>query len=142
VGELQQENVRLARRWFEEVWNQRRAETVHELLLPDSVGHTEHGDLVGPGPFLEVRAALLGALPDLRVTVEDTVAEGDNVVVRWSAVGTPAGAAGGPVRFRGMTWIRVRGGKFVEGWDAWNAGALMQQLAGPAGQGGGAPAGG
>lgn len=139
MGELQQENVRLARRWFEEVWNQRRAQTAHELLLPDSVGHTEHGDLVGPAPFLEVRAALLAALPDLRVSIEETVAEGDNVVVRWSAGGTPAGAAREPVRFRGMTWVRVRGGKFVEGWDAWNAGALTQQLAG---QGGGAPAGG
>jgi len=33
-----QENVQVARRWFEEVWNQRRTETVHELLAADSVG--------------------------------------------------------------------------------------------------------
>jgi hypothetical protein len=37
-------------------------------------------------------------------------------------------ATGKPVRFRGITWMRFRGGKIAEGWDAWNAGGLMQQL--------------
>jgi steroid delta-isomerase-like uncharacterized protein len=132
------ENAALARRWFEEVWNQRRVETVYELLLPDSVGHLEHGDAVGPEPFLAFHAELVAALPDLQLTVEDTVAEGDNVVVRWSASGTHQGrcfgceATGRPVSFRGITWIRIREGKLVEGWDSWNVGGLVQQLAGPA----------
>jgi steroid delta-isomerase-like uncharacterized protein len=133
-----QENARLARRWFDEVWNQGREETVRELLLPDSIGHLEHGDVVGPEAFLGVHAEFLKAFPDLWVTVEETVAEGDNVVVRWSASGTHAGdglgckATNKPVQFRGLTWMRVRGDKLVEGWDAWNAGALMQQLGGTA----------
>jgi hypothetical protein len=59
---------------------QRRTETVYQLLLRESVGHSEQGD----GAGLKVRVAL-DALPDLRVTVAD----GDNVVVRWSASGTP-----------------------------------------------------
>src|SRR5688500_10444557 len=47
------ENVRLARRWFEEVWNQRRTETVYELLTADSLCRSETGPLRGPEPFLE-----------------------------------------------------------------------------------------
>jgi steroid delta-isomerase-like uncharacterized protein len=131
-----EENAALARRWFEEVWNQRRTATVHELLRPDSVGHLQSGDVVGPEPFLEVHAQLLQALPDLRVQVEDTVAQGDHVVVRWTATGTHQARgmgcdpAGTQVQFRGMTWIRYHDGKMVEGWDAWDLGGLMQKLRG------------
>lgn len=132
------DNTALARRWFEEVWNQRRTETVHELLRPDSVGHLQTGDVVGPGPFLEVHAELLKALPDVRVRVEDTVAQGDHVVVRWSASGTHRGMGmgcaptGAQVQFFGMTWIRFRDGKMVEGWDAWDLHGLMLKLRGQA----------
>jgi predicted ester cyclase len=86
-----EDNTALARRWFEEIWNQRRTETVHELLRPDSVGHLQTGDVVGPEPFLQVHAEMLRTLPDLRVHVEDTVAQGDQVVVRWLASGTHHG---------------------------------------------------
>jgi steroid delta-isomerase-like uncharacterized protein len=129
----------LARRWMDEVWNQRRAETVHELLTAESVGHTEAGDLTGPGPFLaRVHGPLLAAFPDLNVHIEDALEQGEQVVVRWLATGTHRGdslgcpATGRPVRFRGMTWLRCRGGKLIEGWDCWNQGGLMEQLrAGP-----------
>ncbi len=130
------DNVALARRWFEEVWNQRRTETVHELLRSDSVGHLAAGDVVGPEPFLKVHAELVQTLPDLRVHVEDTVAQGDQVVVRWLASGTHRGQGmgcdptGAQVQFRGMTWLRFEGGKMAEGWDAWDLSGLLQKLRG------------
>jgi steroid delta-isomerase-like uncharacterized protein len=129
-----QKNVEVARRWFDEVWNGRRAETIHELLLPDSVGHLENGDVVGPHAFAAVHAEFLKAFPDLQVTVEDTVAEGDRVVVRWSLSarhhghGLGKAATGKEVKCRGMTWMRLRDGKLVEGWDAWNLGGMMGRL--------------
>src|SRR6185503_12959900 len=67
----------LARRWFEEVWNARRDAAVHELLAENAVAHMEGADLVGPERFLEARAALVGAFPNIRVTVEDVVADVD-----------------------------------------------------------------
>jgi steroid delta-isomerase-like uncharacterized protein len=139
---MSQDNVALARQWFEEVWNQRRTDTIDELLTPESVGHLEGGDLVGPEPFKRLaHAAFLAAFPDLRITVEDTVAEGDRVVVRWSATGTHHGdglghrASGVKVSFRGITWLRFAGGKMMEGWDAWNQGAPLQCLAAAAATG-------
>jgi len=122
----------LARRWFEEVWNARSAETVHELMAPGARAHTEGGEVVGPDNFLQTRAALLGAFPDIHVTVEDFVAKGDQAVVRWSAAARHTGhelgipASGRQVQFRGMTWMTFKDGKIVEGWDAWNLGALLE----------------
>lgn len=129
-----QENTRLARRWFEEVWNGRREETVRELMPPHTVGHMEGMEARGPDDFLAARAALLEAFPDFAVTVEATAAEEDVVAVRWSVSGTHRGASLGfpatsrPVTFRGMTWLRFAGGKIVEGWDSWNQGRLLQSL--------------
>jgi steroid delta-isomerase-like uncharacterized protein len=129
-------NLALARRWFEEVWNQRRTATVHELLEPDSVCHTDRGDMVGPQPFLDFHAQMVQAMPDLRITVEDAIAEGDRVAVRWSVNGTHSGpfqgksGTGKAIHFRGVTWIHYRDGKLVEGFDCFNLDGLMGQLSG------------
>jgi steroid delta-isomerase-like uncharacterized protein len=130
-------NRELARRWFEEVWNARRDDTVRELLADGAVGHMEGGDVVGPDSFLQARAALLGAFPDIQVVVEDVVADGDRAVVRWSAAGRHSGGelgippSGRSMRFRGITWMVFRDGKIVEGWDAWNLGALLEACRSP-----------
>jgi len=95
----------------------------------------EHGDTVGPDAFAQIPRALLTAFPDLRVTVEGTVAEGEDVVSRWTASATHRGEffgiarTGKPVRFGGMSWPRFRDGRLVEGWDSGNVGGLVQQLA-------------
>jgi steroid delta-isomerase-like uncharacterized protein len=129
------DNDRLARRWFEEVWNQRRTETVYELLTPDSICQSEAGPLRGPEAFLDhVYRPFVAAFPDLRVTVEATVSDGDDVVVRWRVNATHTGDAlpfprtGRRVTVRGMTWIRYRDGKMAEGWDCWNQTGLIEAL--------------
>jgi steroid delta-isomerase-like uncharacterized protein len=128
-------NVELARRWFDEVWNQKRTDTIRELIAPDGECQSEGGVLRGPEVFIEqVHTPFLAAFPDLCMDVLGTVAEGDQVVVRWSARGTHSGeglgfpATGRRVSFRGMTWIRYRDGKMVEGLDCWNHAALIQVL--------------
>jgi steroid delta-isomerase-like uncharacterized protein len=132
------ENVNMVRRWIEEVWNQRRTDTIDELLTDESVSHSESGPLRGKDEFKErMHAPLLDAFPDLRVSIEGTVAEGDQVVVRWTATGTHLGVGlglpvtGRPVTFRGMTWVRFRDGKMVEGADCWNQAGLLQSLGAP-----------
>jgi predicted ester cyclase len=131
---MSRDNVLLVRRWFEEVWNQRRAEAIDELLLPTSVGHLESGDVRGGEEFKTVRAQLLSALPDLQLTIDDTVAEGDNVVARWTVYATHEGEGLGmsptrrKVTIHGMTWFRIQGDYILEGWDRWNLGGLITQL--------------
>jgi steroid delta-isomerase-like uncharacterized protein len=132
--ETQQERNRvLAIRWFRQVWNERRVETVDELFAANGIGHTEGGDQ-GPAEFKVARAGLLDAFPDLKLEVEDTAADADHVVVRWrvranhkgNGLGIPA--TGRPVDFRGITWLTFKDGLIVEGWDSWNLGKLLESL--------------
>lgn len=132
---MSNENVARSLRWFEEVWNQRRTDTIDELLMEESVAESEGGLLRGPEEFkTRMHTPFLSAFPDLHVTVENTVAQGEDVVVCWRASGTHGGdglglhATGRPMSIRGMTWHRYRDGKLVQGWDCWNQEGLMNQL--------------
>jgi predicted ester cyclase len=131
---MTEQNRALAIRWFEQVWNVRDEAIIDQVMGPQALGHMEGIDVVGPAEFKKVRDLLLQAFPDLRVTVEATAADRDNVVVRWNATGTHRGsgfgieATGKPVAFRGMTWFVMKERRFVEGWDAWNQGGIVESL--------------
>ncbi|MBN9518159.1 ester cyclase [bacterium] len=88
---MSRENAERSRRWFEEVWNLRRAETIDEFLTPESVGHMEGGDVPGVDAFKAAHAEFVAAFPDLRVEVEAVLADGDDVAVRWRATASHAG---------------------------------------------------
>ena len=124
----------LARRWFDEVWTAQGEPTIDALLADDAIGHMEGAEVRGPTAFKTARAQLLGAFPDLKIRVEEIVTDGDNAVVRWNVTASHDGdhlgipASHQSVRFRGLTWLKFRDGKIVEGWDAWNQGALIQEL--------------
>jgi predicted ester cyclase len=130
----EQENAALARRWFDDLWNKRLDATVHELLDPGAVGHLEGLVVRGVDEFLAARAFILNAFPEFHMTVEDTVAQGDNVAIRWSGTGVHGGELMGiqptnrTVSVRGLTWLRFSNGRIVEGWDAWNQGRLISEL--------------
>jgi len=132
------ENVALMRRWFEEVWNQGKIETVHELLSEDAVGIGQgepSAKIHGPADFIPFVERIRGAFPDMKVTVEDAFGARDKVVVRWSGTMTHTGdqlgipASGKPVQISGITIVRIRDGKIIEGWDNWDQLAMMQQIA-------------
>jgi len=133
---MSQENVALVRRWFEEVWNHRREQTIDELITAESVCHADDGPMRGPDEFRERQyAPFIAAFPDLRVNVEAIIADGDDVVVRWNATGLHSGdglgcpATNRNVCFRGLTWIQVRDGKLVEGWQSSNIPEVVRELA-------------
>lgn len=126
----------LAQRWFEEIWNRKNREAIHGLMEPGAVGCTEGGMVVGPDAFIgEMFETLTTAFPDLHLRIDGIVAEGDEAAVRWRASATHAGRLGNleptgrKVRFAGMTWLKFRDGRVVEGCDRWNLHALMQYLA-------------
>jgi predicted SnoaL-like aldol condensation-catalyzing enzyme len=113
----------VALRWFEEVWNQRNEKSIRELLAENAPGHMEGYEVHGPNDFLPVHRQLLKTMPDMKIEIEDTLSDTDDVVVRWKCT-----ACNHQIVFSGMTWFKVRNGKIVEGWDRWNYGALMQRL--------------
>lgn len=131
---MENQAAMLGRRWFEEVWNDRQDNAIDELMAPDAVGHMEGGDVAGPQGFRQVRAVFLNALPDMHITVEDVLSDGDRAVVRWRVRATHTGDLLGippshrQIDVRGMSWLTVRDGKLAEGWDTWNLGGLLDSL--------------
>jgi steroid delta-isomerase-like uncharacterized protein len=94
----------------------------------------ESGELVGPAQFHQYCTELLTAFPNLCITVDEVMAQGAAVAVRWTVTATHEGVAfglaptGQTFTVRGMTWVHIREGQIVEGWDALNLGGLMQKL--------------
>jgi steroid delta-isomerase-like uncharacterized protein len=75
------------------------------------------------------------AFPDLNVTVEEVIAEGDKAVTRWTVRGTHQGEieefgppTGKQVELKGLTMHRIEGGKIVEEWEGYDNLGVMQQL--------------
>ena len=67
------DNVQLMRRWFQEVWNEGRIQTVHELLSPDAVATGQRGaesKIRGPEEFEKFVREFRGAFPDIKVAIE------------------------------------------------------------------------
>jgi ketosteroid isomerase-like protein len=106
------------RNHFEEFVNRRNLEVADVNFAPDFV---DHGSDVPPGTPPGTQGAkqyVGGALkrfPDMRVTVEDVIAEGDKVVVRNTWQGTDR-ESGKKLRFGGIVIWRVAEGKLAERW--------------------------
>ena len=129
-------NVAIMHRVFDEVWNQRRLDVLHELFAPDFVSHVEHETLRGREAWLErFHSALLAGVPDLQVTVEGMVAEGSIVVTRWTVQGTQRGELFGQppasekIALAGISWTRIEGDRIVENWNSWNMSFLVRRMA-------------
>ena len=130
------ENKGIARRFLEEAFNSGDLDVVDELVAPEFVNH----DAALPEPATGVeatKASIKGyrdAFPDLRLTIEQQLAEGEFVTTRWSARGTHQGdllgmaATGKQATVTGITIDRIVDGRFVESWTNWDTLGLMQQL--------------
>ena len=124
----EQENKAIALRHIEEARNGQNLAVVDDLFAPDHVHHRA----VGPDERgIEARrrslAAWHAAFPDLRHHVEDVIAEGDKVAVRYTARGTQRGEfqgiapSGGPVAWTGVFIFRIACGRIAETWVATDA---------------------
>jgi|HubBroStandDraft_6_1064221.scaffolds.fasta_scaffold119790_2 steroid delta-isomerase-like uncharacterized protein len=134
---MSEANKNLVRRWFEEVWNQGREETIDELFAANGVGYglgDTEAPVHGPAEFKPFVRNLRGALPDLHMTIEDILAEGDKVTVRITVEGTHKGGqlgvapSGRRVKIAGVVIIRIANGKIVEGWNSWDQLGLLRQI--------------
>jgi len=134
---MSEANKLLLRRWFEQVWNQKSEAAIDEMFSPrgKSHGFPEAGSvLVGPEAFKAVHRTFCGAFPDVHVDVDEIVAEGDSVAVRWKVSMTHLGdhlgfpASGRAVAMPGSTFVIVKGGQIAEGWNHMDLQALMQKL--------------
>lgn len=108
---------------------------IDELCATDFVWHPSTGeDIGGLKDFKYNTSEVYSAFPDLHFTLDDMVAEGDKVAVRWTITGTHKGGFMGipPTNKEVTSWgieiYRIAGGKFVELWERFDDFGFMKQL--------------
>jgi steroid delta-isomerase-like uncharacterized protein len=129
---MSEENKALARRAWESVDN---PDLFDEIYAPDVVWHEPDQEIRGLEQAKQFVTTYKTAFPDLNVTVEDQIAEGDKVVTRVTIRGTHQGETeefgpptGRQIEGDGVTISRIEGGKIVEEWDAYDNLTLLKQL--------------
>lgn len=127
---MSEANKELVRRHFEEVFNRKNLAVCDEIMAEDFVEHaappfapSAPGRVNGPQAMRGTVEWLLAQFPDLYMTIEAMVAEGDTVAVRVLSQGTNLGALNGLMpptgkRFsaRQSHWFRVADGRLAEHW--------------------------
>jgi steroid delta-isomerase-like uncharacterized protein len=128
----QERNKQIARSFFEEVLSQGHLDRYAESHSEDFVAHAENHEATLEEDIAAAREERK-ALPDMRVTVNQLVAEKDLVAVYWTAVGTntQAGmgfpATGKKIKIDGMTLFRFKSGRIWEEWSVWDMLSVMRQ---------------
>ena len=156
MGEIEERNKKVLARFWEEVWDKGDLDVVDEIFSPDFIDHGLAPGLSKQGPegAKEAVSQFRNAMPDLYLTCNMMIAEGDKVLSLWESGGTqtgPLASARGTIPptnnkgiVRGMTLNQLTDdGKIVAAWDNFDILGMLQQLgvipSGPPGGGGGPP---
>ena len=120
---------------MDEVFNKGNMKVMDELLSSNVV---EHNPFPGQGPgfegFKKGLTELRQAFPDLHMTVDDMLADGDKVIIRSTMTGTHKGAfmnmpaTGKQIKVEAIDIVRIKDGKAVEHWGVTDTMTMMQQL--------------
>ncbi|MFC1717486.1 ester cyclase [Candidatus Poribacteria bacterium] len=133
-------SIAAVQRMIDEAMNMQNMAVIDELFAADYTMHDPAAsmEIKGPEGFKQWAGMMLAPyFSDSLVVVEDMIAEGDKVVVRWSWSGTHTGefqgipATGRPIAVTGISIHRFADGKFVESWVSYDMLGMMQQLTAP-----------
>jgi predicted ester cyclase len=113
-------------RWFEEVWNKGREETIEELSQPDAqcFGFPQPDSVLNREEFKACVREFRRTFSHIHIKVEESVSEGYRVAVRWSGSMKHTGAGlgfaptGHTVTIIGMSLLHLRDGLISKGWNA------------------------
>ncbi len=131
-----EENKAIVRRYFEGAWEQGNLELLDELLAADYVNHNPATPETPTGPegVKGVVSMFRSGMPDLKVVIEDMLAEGEKVATRYTLEGTHEGElfgvppTGKRLGIERMTIERVSEGKIRDHWRVTDTLEMMQQL--------------
>jgi steroid delta-isomerase-like uncharacterized protein len=127
----QEENKAIVRRFFEEAWNQQNLNVIDEIFAPTVVFN---GQPITRDALKQALAGRRTAFPDIQVTVDDQIAEGEKVSTRrtWQAThrGQYRGIAptGKQVKWTQISVVRFSQGRIVEDWAVADELGILQQL--------------
>jgi len=131
----EESNKALVRRLIEETLNRGNLDVAEKMIAPSFVRYKDNvPGPEGPEGYGQLVKVFRTAFPDVRVTIEDMIAEGDRVATRQTYRGTHKGdlmgnpATDRPVTFTGMCLYRITDGKIAAEWIEYDALGMMQQI--------------
>jgi predicted ester cyclase len=132
----EQDNAALVRRAVATIWNQGDLAAADGVFAADYVNHNGLiPDLIRGPEAIKVSVALYRiAFPDLHITVDQLIADGDTAMLRWSAHRTAVAKPGGGDQrepresFTGRMVLRLAGGQIVESWTDWDQMDVLARL--------------
>jgi steroid delta-isomerase-like uncharacterized protein len=132
---MSEDRKTLVRRGWEGVVNDKNLDTLEEVYAPDFVWHEPDQDIRGYEQGKQFYSTFFEAFPDVSITVDDVLAEGDQVVCRYTFRGTHQGETedfgpptGRQIVLEGITIHRFEGDKIVETWERYDNLRVLQQL--------------
>jgi predicted ester cyclase len=129
---VEEENKVTLRRFYE-LFNQKKFDACNELISPKFVSHRTTGDILAKDMANNV-GKLLTAFPDMKLSIEQMVAEGDKVAFREIIEGTYKGEfmdiapTGKKFKMINACILKIIDGKWAEAWTTMDELNLMQQL--------------
>ncbi len=130
------DNRQIVRSIYEDYLNKGNVGGLRDIIAPEYQGIY---DTRGPDGFIQTIQRVRTAFPNIQWKIEDAIAEGDKVALRWTWTGTHSGPLGDmpptgkTVHDSGIAIYELRDGKVVQSWVQTDRLGLMQQLgaAGP-----------
>ena len=130
-----EKNKAITRRALEEVWNQGKLDVIDEIFAADYILHDPAvGEVRGTEGLKQYVSMYRTAFPDVQLTIEDQIAEGDKVVTRFTFTGIHKGElmgippTGVQVTMTGIAIDRIAGDKLMEVWVIGDDLGMLQQL--------------
>jgi steroid delta-isomerase-like uncharacterized protein len=129
-------NKEIVHRYMDDCWNLGKLDELCELVADNCTHHDSVFPSLQPGADSLKRhiAMCRNGFPDCKFTIDDTIAERNEVVIHWTVTGTHKGQFLGmlptdrKVAVTGTSIFRIEGGKITEQWADWNLMSMMEQL--------------
>jgi steroid delta-isomerase-like uncharacterized protein len=131
-------NKDIAKRLRQEIWNTGNLAIADQICAEEAVFYQNDPQTPdigrGPSALKSIVTKYRTAFPDAHITIEDIVAEGDRVAIRWTGRGTNKGnlgrisSTGKLVTVTGIDIVRISNGKVYENWTNWDKLGMLQQL--------------
>jgi len=131
---LEEQNKEIIKRYWDGKWNARNPGILDELQASDVVYHGTSMEMNSIEEYKQVYSAILSAIHDTKITIDELIAEGDKVMSRMTLSGVHGGElmgippTGNSFTFSGFTIFRIVDGKIAEEWEVLDMLGWFQQL--------------
>ena len=136
---MRERNIEVVRAWIDDAWSGGNLAVADDLLAEEFVLHDPVAgrEVVGRDAERALISGLRQAIPDLTFTIDDIVADGNDVTIRWLAQGTHGGellgfaATGRALAIRGVDMYRLSEGRIAESWTFWDLPGMLRTVSAP-----------